>query len=411
MHSNVRRLFRTVIRRQHSKRQYAWTVAHAFARGYVHAPHDYCARRRGGVPLRRRLSRQPLVAGFLPRSLGQTVNAIDGSASPNLSVRSARTARHERWQRPFPDRRRRAGHIPNCDPRRLGRRARDPRHRSHDRTMRMSLIPTSFDLDAFDEMFRASNSRLQRWTSRPSLVVLATVMTYRNSAKDTYEATGEQLSRRGGVADRCAHHGRARAADGQYLHELRRRRCRTARRWDAGQRGAQQSHCRRALQRHRDLARTIGYGQWAEMPDGTVTAGAMYLDRDFDRNDSRRRLLRIHELGHALGYLHVTSRTSMMNPAIGPELNDFDRAGAMIAFQRPVGNRAPDVDPGSGTGGTFGVAKAARRRAGQRRRCADKTRLLTSFAAPSSGPLTRRAGRAAGRRAPRHPRSTDDTAT
>jgi hypothetical protein len=94
------------------------------------------------------------------------------------------------------------------------------------------------------------------------------------------------------------------------------------------------------------------------MPDGTVTAGAMFLDRDFDRNDSRRRLLRIHELGHALGYLHVTSRTSVMNPAIGPEPNDFDRAGAIIAFQRPVGNRAPDVDPGSGTGGPFGVAES-----------------------------------------------------
>jgi hypothetical protein len=55
--------------------------------------------------------------------------------------------------------------------------------------------------------------------------------------------------------------------------------------------------------------------------------------------------LRIHELGHALGYQHVTTRTSIMNPAIGPDPTEFDRGGALIAFQRPVGNQAPDVDP------------------------------------------------------------------
>jgi hypothetical protein len=95
------------------------------------------------------------------------------------------------------------------------------------------------------------------------------------------------------------------------------------------------------------MQRTIGYGSWAEKPDGSIAGGAMFLDKEFDRDDSRRRLLRIHELGHALGYQHVNSRTSIMNPSIGPEPTDFDRAGAIIAFQRPVGNKAPDVDPSS----------------------------------------------------------------
>ena len=73
----------------------------------------------------------------------------------------------------------------------------------------------------------------------------------------------------------------------------------------------------------------------------------MYLDRGFDRDDNRRRLLRIHELGHALGYQHVESRTSIMNPSVGPEPTDFDRLGAIIAFARPAGNRSPDIDPAS----------------------------------------------------------------
>jgi hypothetical protein len=71
----------------------------------------------------------------------------------------------------------------------------------------------------------------------------------------------------------------------------------------------------------------------------------MFLDRDFDHNDDRRRLLRIHELGHALGYLHVKARPSIMNPSLGFEPTEFDRSAAVIAFQRPPGNRSPDVDP------------------------------------------------------------------
>ncbi len=94
------------------------------------------------------------------------------------------------------------------------------------------------------------------------------------------------------------------------------------------------------------LAKTIGYGLWSEQPDGSIVGGAMYLDREFDRDDNRRRLLRIHELGHALGYQHVESRTSIMNPSIGPEPTEFDRAGAIIAFARPVGNKSPRRRPG-----------------------------------------------------------------
>jgi hypothetical protein len=40
----------------------------------------------------------------------------------------------------------------------------------------------------------------------------------------------------------------------------------------------------------------------------------------------------------------VNARTSIMNPAIGPEPTEFDRQAAAISFQRPPGNQSPDKD-------------------------------------------------------------------
>jgi hypothetical protein len=279
---------------------------------------------------------------------GQTVNAIDGSPSPNLSVRignqNVTTDSTGLFQvdvgsngshRVFI----RGNEVVERETRVTGPGAE---------RARLSMIPASFDLTAFDEMFRTQNSRLQRWTSRPALVVLASVMEYRNSA-DTYEATGEQLTE-DELQQMVSHmtEGLAMLTGNTYTSYASVDIERPA----AGARVSPFRTGRVVVGRYNGIVtfqKTIGYGQWGEMADGTIVSGAMFLDRDFDRNDSRRRLLRIHELGHALGYQHVETRTSIMNPSIGPEPTDFDRAGAMIAFQRPVGNRAPDVDPSTST--------------------------------------------------------------
>lgn len=221
--------------------------------------------------------------------------------------------------------------------------------------VRLSLIPAGFDLVAFDEMFRTTNERLQRWTSRPALVVLASVMVYRAGGGTEFEATGEQLGD-DEITQLVAHltEGLALLTGSTFTSfasvEIERP--------EPGARVNVAREGRVVVGRYTDivtLARTIGYGMWSELPNGTVTGGSMFLDRDFDRKDERRRLLRIHELGHALGYLHVRNRTSVMNPAIGPEPTDFDRAAAVIAFQRPPGNRAPDSDPVS-PGGAFSTS-------------------------------------------------------
>ena len=222
---------------------------------------------------------------------------------------------------------------------------------------RLSVIPATFDLVAFDEMFRTANARLQRWTTRPALVVLASVMSYRMPA-DEYTATTEQMSD-DEVSLLIAHltEGLTLLTGGTYTSFA----TVTIERPASGTRASVTRQDVIVVGRYNGIltfAQTIGYGRWAENPDGSVSGGAMFLDRGFDSDDARRRLLRIHELGHALGYLHVESRTSIMNPAIGPEPTQFDRAAAIVAFQRSPGNVSPDRDPMPSAPGPFATGQA-----------------------------------------------------
>ena len=53
-----------------------------------------------------------------------------------------------------------------------------------------------------------------------------------------------------------------------------------------------------------------------------------------------------HELGHALGYQHVTLAASVMSGSQPTTaLTPFDREAIRIVYQRPPGNRSPDIDP------------------------------------------------------------------
>jgi hypothetical protein len=220
---------------------------------------------------------------------------------------------------------------------------------------RLSLMPASFDVRAFDEMFRTANSRLQRWTTRPSLVVLGSVMNYRGPAEE-FTATSESMTD-DEISLLIAHmkEGLALMTGGTYTSfaDVKVERTASGDRISVARAGSIVVGRYNGVQ---TFASTIGYGTWAENGDGTVVAGAMFLDSRFDKNDDRRRLLRIHELGHALGQLHVETRVSIMNPAIGPEPTEFDGQAAVVAFQRPPGNVSPDTDPGTtGKSGPWNV--------------------------------------------------------
>jgi hypothetical protein len=212
---------------------------------------------------------------------------------------------------------------------------------------KITLIPSSFDLAAYDEMMRSENGRLQRWTTQPSLVIIGSVMQFTGNYGEPYTALGDSLSDdevNGLVADLKEGLGLWTAHTYDTFASV------TVERHAAGDRVSVYRQGQIVVGRYKELrglGLTIGYGSPAENPQGAVVGGTVFLDRDFDRDDPRRRLLRIHELGHAHGYMHVTSRTSVMNPTIGPEPTDFDRTAPAIAFQRPVGNVAPDTDPGA----------------------------------------------------------------
>jgi hypothetical protein len=219
----------------------------------------------------------------------------------------------------------------------------------------VSLISGQFDLQAFDEMFRAP--QLRRWTSAPPLlletralqftdvdmmdaITLADIMpdieatTLLNDLTWALpQLTGEQFTAFASITKRQSPQGvRVSLLNADVITVSR----------VAGLRAA---------------TGFAGYGRWRFETDGRIVAGIVMLDRDFDRSASEfKRALRAHELGHALGYQHVTARTSVMNSLAGTEPNDFDRAAARIAFQRPPGNRSPDVDPTSASINRRGLA-------------------------------------------------------
>jgi hypothetical protein len=275
---------------------------------------------------------------------GRTLNAIDGAAagaSLRIGTRTTQTDAHGYFRMDMGS----AGEFgATVESAGYVERQTGVRTSVQSDAQRLSLIPASFDLAAFDQMFRPYGN-LQRWTKAPALVILTSVMRYDGANETFYAATAERLSPAeldqmeahftaalglltGRTFTSFASVTREDVAEGEQVNVLR------------------DGHI--VAGRYVGIvswSHTIGLGRWQVASDSSIGGGAVFLDRDFDRDDERRALLRTHELGHALGYMHVTTRPSVMNPSIGPDPTDFDAQGAAIAFQRPPGNHAPDIDP------------------------------------------------------------------
>lgn len=193
--------------------------------------------------------------------------------------------------------------------------------------------PESTEARAMDEMLRGAGGRARRWTHQPSLVVITREMQFEGLLQDDYAALSDTLSATDAqelAADLTAGlgmltGGRFLAFDGIYYEDAA-----------PGSRVNVMRAGQIVVGRFRGVRKAldgVGFGGRTTLPDGTITSGIVMLDTEYDRSDRMRRLLRIHELGHALGYNHVESRASIMNPTLGSGLTEFDRRVALIAFR------------------------------------------------------------------------------
>jgi hypothetical protein len=208
----------------------------------------------------------------------------------------------------------------------------------------LTLLPKTFDLASFDQMFRASG-QLQRWTHAPPLTVVAHELLLSSVNAATLAATNARLSPQdldGLIADLSW--GLTQMTDNTFpaFESV------TVDDTNTGQVAVTRdgtivvARCRGLSAATGDL----GYGRWATLANGTVTGGTLCLDAAFDASSHpKKRALRTHELGHALGASHVLARASVMNAVVSVEPNEADREAARVAFQRAPGNRTPDVDP------------------------------------------------------------------
>lgn len=211
----------------------------------------------------------------------------------------------------------------------------------------LSLIPSSFDLGAFDQMFRSSSTGLTRWRSAPGLVLERRVVQFTNTCAQSYQAIDDVIT--GAEAESILtdmRDGYTILTDGR-LGALASIDQQTA---ENGATVTTRQDRKIVVYRGAGLTSSTGfwgYACWSLTGDGEVTGGFIVLDRDFDKNPSPfHRSLRMHELGHTLGCNHVNiSRLSVMNSNARTEPNEFDRQSARIASLRPTGNRAPDTDP------------------------------------------------------------------
>ena len=188
-----------------------------------------------------------------------------------------------------------------------------------------------------DEMLHTPQGRWERWTEVPELVVLTSVMDYHARGAHEYRATDERL-RDQDVDALVADLTRALSElSGQTIVQF------AAVHRDPIAPGAQVAIMqtgRIVAGRYRgvrDVENTLGFGGRQTRSDGSISAAAVVLDAEFDRTSGARRLSRMHELGHALGFNHVSSRVSVMNVRIGTEPTDVDRRLARLAFSRALG--------------------------------------------------------------------------
>ena len=210
-----------------------------------------------------------------------------------------------------------------------------------DGTVTVSLIPSSHDLVSFEEFAPRANG-LQRWIRNPRMLVLTHAIDYGRAASgfrefpvvDRFYSQAQLDCIVSGMTDSLTDMSGGRLS------------------WEAVEIAPVEPGMRVRIDETQEgtilvlPAISLGAGGRGTGYTGAnpfvLTRGAVFFDSIV--NFCVLSALYRHELGHALGYLHVTGRPSVMAPGSGA-LQEFDRNSIAIVFQRPPGNRSPDQDP------------------------------------------------------------------
>jgi len=210
--------------------------------------------------------------------------------------------------------------------------------------LQVGLVPSSFDLAAFDQMLRTPS--LSRWTTSPPLMVLRSTLHFTSADAVTATAEGDVMTDQELASLESDLQGALGPMTGGTYKAFSGITPQTA---NAGDSVNLLNTGWITVVRMEGLTAATGFwgfGRYEIQGDGTVTGGIVMLDRDFERSGNPGlRTLRTHELGHALGYSHVTTRQSVMSPDARTDPTPWDLTAFRIAFARMPGNRSPDIDP------------------------------------------------------------------
>lgn len=218
-----------------------------------------------------------------------------------------------------------------------------------DRLQRFASVATDAPVDshvdesfvdpiALLEMLEGTQGRRETWMSTPTLVVVTSALDYEHGDLATgFPATGHRLSPQD-IAELSSDLTTAlgELTDGR-LSAFREVIIETV---EPGQMVQMFRPGHIVVSRFRGLREVtgnLGYGGRATRRSGAISGAAVMLDDRADGDQPLRRLVRTHELGHALGYNHVVSAPSIMNPRVGSALSDFDRAAIRQAVPQAFG--------------------------------------------------------------------------
>lgn len=211
-----------------------------------------------------------------------------------------------------------------------------------------SLIPSSFDLAAFEE-FAPRTSGLRRWTSNPTLTVEQSIIDFATASNGFTDFIATDRTVPPGEME-CIVSGIRDSLGPMTGDQLRFEAVRVEAPLAGGSRVLTMSTAEGTIlvlpaTHLGSNGRGIAYEGSVE---GVLVRGVVFIDTDALPHCGQTAARTYpHELGHSLGYAphHVTLAPSIMGSPPTAVVSDFDRAAIQVVYGRNPGNVSPDSDP------------------------------------------------------------------